>query len=81
MSEVVMIIAPAPSFIPDALAAVTVPSFLNTGRSFAIEPAASLSNRARFFGFPTGDNCGCSSIFTTVSPRRPFMVTGVISLS
>ena len=31
--------AAAPSLMPEALAAVTVPSLSNAGRSFAIDPA------------------------------------------
>ena len=56
----------APSLMPDALPAVTLPSASNTGRI----PASFSSVRpAR----------GCSSTSTTTSPRRPLIVTGVIS--
>ncbi len=77
-SAVVMTMAPAPSLMPEALAAVTVPSFLKTGRSRAID---SLPNRERNFSGARGESWGCSSISTVCSPRRVVMVTGVISLA
>ena len=57
--------AAAPSLMPDALPAVTVPSLRNTGRSFA---RSSTVASAR----------GCSSVSNTVSPRRVFILTGRI---
>ena len=55
----------APSFMPEALPAVTVPSFLNAGRI----PA---SFSAVVPGF------GCSSVSKMVSPLRDFSVIGTI---
>ena len=57
--------AEAPSEIELALAAVTVPSFLNAGLSPGILSILALP--------------GCSSVSTTVSPLRVFTVTGTIS--
>lgn len=59
--------AEAPSLIELALAAVTVPSFLNAGFSDGI-----LSGMAR---------CGPSSSFTASTPLRVFTSTGTISAS
>jgi len=56
----------APSLIPDALPAVTVPSFLNAGRSFD-SPSEVVSG------------LGYSSSSMTVSALREITVTGVIS--
>mmetsp|Transcript_22680 Transcript_22680/g.59273 ORF Transcript_22680/g.59273 Transcript_22680/m.59273 type:complete len:323 (+) Transcript_22680:143-1111(+) len=56
----------APSQMPDALAAVTVPAFLNDDGSFAIDS-----------GVESG--LGCSSTSKRVSPRRDLMVTGASS--
>ena len=58
--------AAAPSFTPGALPAVVAPSFENTGGS-AASRSAEVSRR------------GPSSVSTTVSPRRPGIVTGTIS--
>src|SRR5258708_6597570 len=58
--------AAAPSLIPEALPAVTVPSFSNAGLSLAIE-----SSVAPWRGY--------SSVSTTMSPLRDLMVTGTIS--
>ena len=58
--------AAAPSLIPDALPAVTVPSLAKAGRSFA-----SVSTEVPCFG--------CSSSDTITSPLRPLIVTGTIS--
>ncbi|KAG1432880.1 hypothetical protein G6F57_022615 [Rhizopus arrhizus] len=58
--------APAPSFRPDALPAVTVPfSFWKTGLSVAMV-AAETSRRT------------CSSVSNTTSPLRVFCTTGTI---
>ncbi len=56
----------APSLIPEALAAVTVPSFLNAVRRVAI-----------FSMLVSG--LGCSSRVTSSSPLRVFTLTAVIS--
>ena len=58
--------AAPPSLMPEALPAVTVPSLLKAGRSFAI--ASALASWRMY-----------SSSLTTTSPLRPLMVTGVIS--
>ncbi len=58
--------AAAPSLMPDALAAVTVPSLSNAGRSLAT------------LSMVTPDLM-YSSCETTVSPFLPLIVTGVIS--
>ena len=58
--------AAAPSLIPDALPAVTVPSLLNAGRSRAIP---SIVESSRIY----------SSSETITSPLRVFTVTGSIS--
>ena len=58
--------AEAPSLIPLAFPAVTVPSLVNAGRSLAIP---SMLESWRIY----------SSSDTTVSPRRPFTVTAAIS--
>jgi hypothetical protein len=59
--------AAAPSLIPDALPAVTEPSFLNAGRNLP-KPSAVVPNR------------GNSSWLTTVTcPLRPATSTGTIS--
>ncbi|MOA26064.1 hypothetical protein D3C78_1468330 [compost metagenome] len=57
--------AAAASFMPDALPAVTVPSFLNTGLSAARSEALQ-SKRT------------CSSISNRVVPLRPFSSIGRI---
>ncbi|MNI33975.1 hypothetical protein D3C73_879470 [compost metagenome] len=57
--------AAAPSFRPDALPAVTVPSFLKAG----LRPARTSSVVAR----------GFSSVSTMMSPLRVLIVTGTIS--
>ena len=57
--------AAAPSEIDDEVAAVTVPSLLNAGRSVGIFSMLTLK--------------GVSSSFTISSPLRPFTVTGAIS--
>ena len=49
--------------MPEALAAVTVPSLSNAGRSLAIESSVTPA-----FGY--------SSVSTTMSPLRVLMVTG-----
>ena len=58
--------AAAPSLMPEALPAVTVPSLEKAGRSLA-----------RISIVVSG--LGYSSFSTTVSPLRPFTVTGAIS--
>src|SRR5215831_16019496 len=58
--------AAAPSLMPDAFAAVTVPSLAKAGRSLAIVSSV----------VPC---LGCSSLSTTISPLRVFTVTGAIS--
>ena len=55
--------AAAPSLMPQALPAVTVPSLVKAGRRPAI---ASIVAPSRIY----------SSLSTTVSPLRPFTVTG-----
>ena len=66
-SALITTTAAAPSLIPEALPAVTVPSFLNTGRSLE-----SPSNEASFLGN--------SSVSNTIgSPRRCGISTGTIS--
>ena len=62
------ITAAAPSLSGLEFPAVTVPSSLNTGFSFA--SASSVESRR-----------GPSSVSTTVSPLRPFTVTGTVSSS
>ncbi len=59
--------ATAPSLMPDALPAVTLPSGLTT--PFSLASASSVVSR------------GCSSLLTTVSPFLPGMVTATISPS
>ena len=58
--------AAAPSLMPEALPAVTVPSLAKAGRSLP-----STSSVVSGFGY--------SSSATTTSPLRPFTVTGAIS--
>ena len=58
--------AAAPSLMPEALAAVTVPSFSNAGRSLAMPSSV----------VPC---LGYSSASTITSPLRLLIVTGVIS--
>ena len=58
--------AAAPSLMPEALAAVTVPSLSKAGRSLARPSSVTPA-----FGY--------SSVSTTISPLRPLMVTGAIS--
>ena len=58
--------AAAPSLMPEALPAVTVPSFSNAGLSLAIA-----SRVAPWRGY--------SSSLTMMSPLRDLMVTGTIS--
>ena len=58
----------APSFRPEAFAAVTEPSLLKAGRR---PPMDSAVTPWRMY----------SSLSTTVSPLRPLMVTGAISAS
>src|ERR1700684_4629098 len=57
--------AAAPSEIPEELAAVTVPSFLNAGLSVGILEISRVN--------------GVSSLSTTTSPLRVLAVTGAIS--
>ena len=66
VDSVIITRAAAPSLIPEALAAVTVPSFLNAAR----KPAAPSSVASCLM---------YSSFSTTVSPLRPFTVTATIS--
>ena len=65
-SRLITTIAAAPSLRPLALAAVTVPSFLNAGRR-----PATLSTVAPARMYSSSD--------TIVSPLRPLIVTGAIS--
>jgi hypothetical protein len=58
----------APSLIPEALPAVTVPSFLNAGRSFDSDSRV-VSGRTY------------SSVSKIISSRRVLIVIGVISLT
>ena len=66
VSAVISTTAAAPSLMPDALPAVTVPFLSKAGRNFA-----STSTVVPCFG--------CSSVSTIVSPRRLAILTGTIS--
>ncbi len=65
-SALISTTAAAPSLMPEALPAVTVPSLSKAGLSFA-----------RFS--TVTPSFGCSSVSTTTSPLRVLMVTGTIS--
>ncbi len=65
-SAVIRTRAAAPSLMPEALPAVTVPSLSKAGRSLARLSAVTPA-------------LGCSSLLTTTSPLRVLMVTGTIS--
>ena len=62
----IRIMQAAPSLIPEALPAVTVPSFLNAGRSFARDSRLVLGRTN-------------SSVSKTFSSLRVFIVIGTIS--